>query len=68
MIEAEKRYVQNDEEFPSDSSSNNAPNMMNIPEDDGELPQFGAPKHPNPYSAEAQKEAKKNRSKSTKEP
>jgi len=49
MIEADKRYAQNDEEFPSDSSSNNAPNMMNIPEDE-DLPQFGAPKNPNPYS------------------
>ena len=59
MIEVPKKDLMV-EDFPSDSSSNNM-NMMNIPDDDEEVPHFGNPYNPN------KKQDKKNSKKPAKE-
>lgn len=56
MIEPPKNDLLLDEGFPSDSSSNNAPHMMNIPEDEDESPNFGKD---NTYEPKTKKQRKK---------
>ena len=56
MVEPTQTCLLANEEFLSDSSSNLGKNMMNIPDDDEEVPSFG-PK--NAYDPKVKKSKKK---------